>query len=80
MVPFLPQNAWFCLFAALGFCFFFFVFFFLAQVVKNLPEMQETLVKSLGWKDPLEEEMAIHSSILAWRIAWTEEPAWQSQI
>ena len=72
MVPFLPQNAWFCLFAALGFCFLF-LFLFLAQVVKNLPEMQETLVRSLGWKDPLEEEMAIHSSILAWRIPWTEE-------
>ena len=43
-------------------------------MVKNLPEMQETMVQSLGWEDPLEEEMAIHSSILAWRIPWTEEP------
>ena len=45
-----------------------------AQLVKNLPAMQETLVRSLGWEDPLGEGMAIHSSILAWRIPWTEEP------
>ena len=45
-----------------------------AQMVKNLPVMQETRVQSLGWKDPLEEEMTTHSSILAWRIPWTEEP------
>ena len=45
-----------------------------AQVVKNLPEMQETLVQSQGQEDPLEKEMAAHSSILAWRIPWTEEP------
>ena len=44
-----------------------------AQMVKNLPAMQETLVRSLGWEDPLEKEMATHSSILAWRIPWTEE-------
>ena len=37
--------------------------------------MQETQVQSLGWKDPLEKEMATHSSVLAWRIPWTEEPA-----
>ena len=43
-------------------------------MVKNLPAMQETRVRSLGWKDPLEKEMATHSSILAWRIPWTEEP------
>ena len=42
-------------------------------LVKNLPAMQETQVQSLGEKDPLEEEMATHSSILAWRIPWTEE-------
>ena len=69
------------------FCFF--VFFFLvtfiylfgcikaslvAPVVKNLPAMQETWVQSLGWEDPLEKGTAIHSSILAWRIPWTEEP------
>ena len=45
-----------------------------AQTVKNLPAMQETWVWSLGQEDPLEEEMATCSSILAWRIPWTEEP------
>ena len=45
-----------------------------AQTVKNLPAKQETRVQSLGWEDPLEKEMATHSSILAWRIPWTEEP------
>ena len=45
-----------------------------AQSVKNLPAVQETRVQSLGWEDPLEKEMATHSSILAWRISWTEEP------
>jgi len=43
-------------------------------MVKNLPVMQETRVRSLGWEDPVEKGMAIHSSILAWRIPWTEEP------
>ena len=43
-------------------------------MVKNLSAMQETLVQSLGWEDPLEKEMATHSSILAWEIPWTEEP------
>ena len=43
-------------------------------MVKNPPAMQETQVRSLGWEDPLEERMATHSSILAWRIPWTEEP------
>ena len=42
-------------------------------MVKNLPVMRETWVRSLGWEDPLEKEMATHSSILAWRIPWTEE-------
>ena len=46
----------------------------MAQRVKHLPAMQETWVLSLGWEDPLEKEMATHSSILAWRIPWTEEP------
>ena len=49
----------------------------MAQGVKNLPAMQETQetqVQSLGWEDPLEEEMATHSHILAWKIPWTEEP------
>ena len=45
----------------------------MAQKIKNLPAMQETRVPSLGWEDPLEKEMATHSSILAWRIPWTEE-------
>ena len=44
------------------------------QSVKNLPAMQETWVRSQGWKDPLEKEMTTHSSILAWKIPWTEEP------
>ena len=46
----------------------------MAQTVKNLRAMQKTWVRSLGWEDPLEEGMATHSSILAWRIPWTEEP------
>ena len=46
----------------------------MVQTVKNLPAMQETQVQPLGWEDPLEKGMAIHSSILAWRIPWTEEP------
>ena len=46
----------------------------MAQRVKNLPAMQETRVRSLGREEPLEEGMAIHSSILAWRIPWTKEP------
>ena len=45
-----------------------------AQMVKNLPVIWETFVRSLGWEDPLEKEMATDSSILAWRIPWTEEP------
>ena len=46
----------------------------MAQTVKRLPTMQETQVQSLGREDPLEKEMAIHSSVLAWKISWTEEP------
>ena len=69
-------------FFAMNFKFFFFFFFFLlkyssslvAQMAKNLPAMWETWVQSLGWEDPLEKEMATYSSILAWRIPWTEEP------
>ena len=45
-----------------------------AQTVKRLPAMRETQVPSLGWEDPLEKEMAIHSSTLAWKIPRTEEP------
>ena len=44
-------------------------------MVKNLPAMQETPVQSLDWEDPLEKEMATHSSILTWRIPWMEEPS-----
>ena len=47
----------------------------MAQMVKSLPAIRETQVWSLGREDPLEKEMATHSSILAWRIPWTEEPA-----
>ena len=46
----------------------------MAQRLKRLPPMRETWVQSLGWEDPLEKETATHSSILAWRIPWTEEP------
>ena len=48
----------------------------MAQIVKSLLTIQETWVQSLGWEDPLEKGMATHSSILAWRIQWTEEPDW----
>ena len=44
------------------------------QLVKNLPSMQETRFRSLGWEDALEKEMATYSRILAWRTSWTEEP------
>ena len=46
----------------------------MAQKVQNMPEMQKTRVQSVGLEDPLKKEMATHSSILAWRIPWTEEP------
>ena len=46
----------------------------MAQTVKDLPAVQEMWVQSLGWEDPLEKGMVTHSSILAWRIPWTEEP------
>ena len=45
-----------------------------AQKVKNLPAMRETQVRFLGWEDPVEKEMVTHSSILSWRIQWTEKP------
>ena len=50
----------------------------MAQMVKNLPAMQEAKVQSLGWDDPLEKGMATHSSILAWRIPRTKEPSGSS--
>ena len=46
----------------------------MAQMVKRLPAMQETGVRSLGQEDPLDKEMAIHSSTLAWKVPWMEEP------
>ena len=46
----------------------------MAQTVTNVPALKETQVRSLGGEDPLEKGMAIHSSVLAWRISWTEEP------
>ena len=50
--------------------------FLVTQTVKNLPTMQETQVQPLGWDDHLEKGLATHSSILAWRIPWTEESDW----
>ena len=47
----------------------------MAQMVKNLPAMQETQIQFLDWEDPLEKGMATHSSSLAWRIPWREEPS-----
>ena len=52
----------------------------MAQIVKNLPAMQEAWVQSLAWQDPLEKGMATHSSILAWRIPWTEKPGGYSPL
>ena len=46
----------------------------MAQMVKRLPVVRETRVQSLGWEDPLEKKMVTHSSTLAWKIPWTEEP------
>ena len=46
----------------------------MAQVAKNLPVVQKTWVQLLGWEEPLETEMATHSSMVAWRVPWTEEP------
>ena len=48
--------------------------FLVVQTVKRLPTMWETQIRSLGWEDPLEMEMATHSSTVAWKIPWTEEP------
>ena len=47
----------------------------MAQTVKRLPTMLDTQVRALGWEDPLEKEIEIHSRTIAWRIPWTEEPA-----
>ena len=69
------------IYVILVFSYFFFSYFFfssrtslVAQLVKNLPAVQETWVWSLGWEDSLEKEMATHSSILAWKISWTQDP------
>ena len=51
-----------------------------AQMVKNLPAMQKTWVRSLSWEDPLEKGMATHSSVLAWRTPWTEEPVGSQRV
>ena len=51
-----------------------YIYNLVAQLVRNLPAVQETQVRSLGWEDPLEKEMATHSSIFAWKFSWTEEP------
>ena len=53
---------------------YFVIYLHLLRTVKRLPTVQETRVRSLGWEDPLEEEIATHSSTLAWKIPWTEEP------
>ena len=65
----IKNNVWVCIYITGA--------FLVASAAKNLPAMQktqETWIRSLGQEDPLEEEMAIHSSILAWKIPWTEEP------
>ena len=53
---------------------FIYTAFLMAQTVKHLPAMRETWVRSLGWEEPLEKEMATYSSTLAWKIPWMEEP------
>ena len=64
-----------CIFALRMLAFFFFLIV-VAQMVKNLPETQETWIQFRGWEDPLKKEIIIHSSILAWRIPGTEDPDW----
>ena len=64
-----------CIFALRMLAFFFFLIV-IAQMVKNPPAMQETRIRFLGWEDPLEKEMIIQSSILAWRIPGTDDPDW----
>ena len=55
-------------------CMYVYVTSLVAQMLKGLSTMRETWVRSLDWEDPLEKEMAIHSSTIAWKIPWTEEP------
>ena len=64
-----------CLLACLLFFFFLSSNLNMAQMVKNLPAMQETRVQSLDGEEPLEKGMASHSSIFAWKVPWTEEPS-----
>ena len=52
----------------------------MAQTVKHLSTIRETRVQALGWEDPLEKEMATHSSTIAWKIPWTEEPGRQQSV
>ena len=59
---------------AVGVFYSFHCTYLVAQTVKRLSTMQETRVRALGWEDPLEKEMAIDSSTIAWKIPWTEEP------
>ena len=54
--------------------------FLVAQTVKYLSTMRETWVRALGWEDPLEKEMVIHSSTIVWKIPWTEEPGRQQSM
>ena len=61
-------------------CPLFYIPSLVAQTVKNLPATLETCVQSLGQEDPLEKDMATHSSILVWRIPWTEEHGWLQSI
>ena len=70
----LLYRFFFLVMSFLGFWGFFLRASLLAQSIKNLPAVQETWVRSLGWEGPLETEMATHSSILAWKISWTQEP------
>ena len=69
-----PGFWWLQAFLGLRPCLWLFLVTPVAQMVQNPPAMQETQVWSLGWEDPLEKEMATHSSSLAWEIPWTEEP------
>ena len=67
-------RARFCIYTLIDFVMHVLWTSLVAQTVKHLFTMRETWVRSLGWEDPLEQEMAIHSGIIAWKIPWTEEP------
>ena len=69
-------NSIICIINSFWLCLFLNWASLVAQTVKNPPAMKETWDQSLGWEDPLEKGMETHSSILAWRIPWTEEPGW----